>query len=1044
MAGEPSAAATISILYDLSTRAEVAGDFETYREPRPVNATPPIAIALNDYTCLGQAFASEERFNLLWVTVPSWNDQEGGFTLALWDSPRRLQLLASQVFRDIPDNSRVVLLLPQPVPAGRYYWEVSERTGKTRVGVYAHRLSEPSATPAYLDDQPEPSLRFVFGVQYSPYVGGGRRRSWTARTRPAERRQDVPHWIWYPETPIADNATRYFRQTFEVQGRIRRARVLVTGDDAFTLWLNGREVARGGQPILREVDVTAQLRPGRNVLAAEVFNAIAPAGLLLELRTDYADGRVVRLFSDRSWRCHREPLPGWQSVDFDHSGWAQAVEQGDVYAGPWYGTGNLARYYPHAGMQEALRALQGEPPARAQVRVERGAPRLFLNGKEVFPLLAWSNDLIEFAPDFAWAGIELLHPHFNLADGWREDGTLDWSGFTHLLSHLLRAQPRAYFLIRLGLFAPGWWKARYPQELAQYALPLDHRQGEFGGVRHPSVASERWRRDTERVLRQFLRFVERSPWRSRVLGYQLAYGVYGEWHAFGARYLPDLSPPMQRACGVVPDAAARLHASLGLLRDPAREREVIRFYERFHEVHADALLHFARVVKEETRGRALCGAFYTYLLENLWIQEGGHLAPQKVLASPFIDFVACPYAYQGDAYDGTGRWLGRSRGVGGDGGYRVLLESIRRHGKLYFAEIDPATCLETEPQHVGNGGVGSESLRGSRLILRRDLAQMTVQGNAGWLFDIGPGWYAEREFLQEVRDFVQLGRARARWNLQTVAQTAAVYQPESFFITAHWKSAPGDGEVDLFGDYFLNRQCRALHRLGAPVDFLYLADLQEEDARRYRFLLMVNCFTLTEKQVERLRRLFAGSGTTVVWCYAPGFLSPDGVSPQRMSRLTGFALRPLEGAGRMTIEAQGKPFGIPGEHHPRFTVEDPDAEVLGRWTDGSGVAFARKRVDGYTSVYVGVLPLPTEILRPLAAEAGVALWSSFPDIVYACADAAALTATCDGEREVRLPQPMRLWKGDGAPQRTYRFHLREGETVVFVRKAPSLHDTKSL
>ncbi|MEJ5252324.1 MAG: hypothetical protein HPY54_04730 [Chthonomonadetes bacterium] len=994
----------------------------------------PVAIALNDHAYLGQAFAAEERFNLLWVSVPSWSDNEGGFTLTLWDSHQRRRRLGAQTFTDIRDNSRVALILPEPVPPGSYYWEISQRTGSTRVGLYAHRLANDSSQPAYLGDQPDARLRFVFGVQYSPYVGRGRRRSWTSRTRQtADARGNLPQWIWYPETPIADNAARFFRKTFDLQKRVRRARVVVTGDDAFTLWLNGREVAKGGQPMLREVDVTRLLRQGRNVLAASVFNAIAPAGLLLELRIEYADGRRETVRSDTSWRCAIQAPPGWQNVGYDDARWARAVEQGDVFSGPWYGTGNIAQYFPYARMQKALEPLEREPAARAEVRVERGAPRLFLNGREVFPLLAWSNDLIEFAPDFTYAGIELFHPHYNLADGWREDGKHDWSGFTNLLLHLLSINPKAYFLIRLGLFVPEWWKTKHPQELIGYALPPDERQGEFGGVRHPSFASEVWQRDTTAVLRQFLRFVERSPLRSRVIGYQIANGIYGEWHYFGARYLPDTSTPMQRACGGVPGVDARLHASFGLFRDPVKEAEVIRYYRRFHEVCADTILHFARVVKQETRGRVLCGAFYTYLIENLWIQEGGHLAPQKVLTSPYIDFVACPYAYQGDVTDGAGNWLGRSRGLAGDGGYRVLLESIKRHGKLYFAEIDPSTCLETQPENMGNGGVGNESLRGSRLILRRDLAQMTAQGNAGWLFDIGPGWYAEREFLEEIRAFVQLGRERVRWNLQSPAQVAAVFQPESFFATAHWKSAPGEGEYDLFGDYFLNRQSRAIHRLGAPVDFLDLADLQKGDTQSYRLLLMVNCFALGDEQVERLRALLAGSGVTVVWFYAPGFVCPEELSVERMSRLTGFSLRLLPEPGRMLVEAGGRTFGLPGTHRPRFVVEDASAEELGRWQDGSGVAMARKQMEGYTSVYVGTAPVPAEILRAIAQEAKVHMWSNQPDIVYACADAVSITAATDGEREIYLPKPMRRWQSQSGGQSSFfRLRMREGETVVFI------------
>ncbi len=994
---------------------------------------PLEAFSLNEHGRLGQAFETDERFNLLWVSVPSWSDDEGGFTLTLWDSPQRKRRLAWQAFTDIRDNSRVTLTLSAPLPPGVYYWEAAERTGQTRVGLYAQRLEEESAEPAYFDGKPDRRVRFLFGVQYSPYVGTTKRQAWTARSgRMPIRRDDVPHWIWYPETPIADNATRYFRRTFEVRGRVRAARMLTTGDDAFTLWLNGREVTRGGQPILRDEKVTSLLRPGRNVLAASVLNAVAPAGLLMELRIEYADGRTVRLFSDSSWRCSRDEAPGWQELAFDDSRWAKAVEIGDVFAGPWYGTGNLAEYYPNPGLQEVLEGLRREPPVRAEVRVERGAPRLYLNGREVFPLLAWSNDLAEFARDFTFAGIDLLHPHYSLEAGWRADGSYDWSGFVSALSLLLSLNPRAYFLVRLGLFAPAWWRSKHPDELIGYAVPGESTPPEFGPVQQPSFASEAWRRDTERALRSFLRFVEASPLRSRVIGYQIANGIYGEWHYFGARHLPDTSQPMQRACGTVPDVKARLNSTLGLFRDPAKEAEVIRYYARFHEVCADTILYFARIVKQETRGRALCGAFYTYLLQNLWIQEGGHLAPQRLLNSPYIDFVACPYTYQGDAHDGAGNWLGRSRGLAGDGGYRVLLESIKRHGKLYFAEIDPATCLETQPEQMGNGGPGSETLRGSRLILRRDLAHMMAEGNAGWLFDIGPGWYAEREFLEEIRAFVRLGRERLRWNLASPAQVCAVFQPQSFFVTAHWRSAPGYGEYDLFNDYFLNRQCRAIHRLGAPVDFLDLADLRAEDVRRYRLFLIMNGFYLTDEQVERLRRLFAGSGATVVWVYAPALVAPEGASVERVSRLTGIQLTMLTDTAPLRVRWDAMQFGLPGAHAPRFAVDDPLAEALGYWVDGAGVALARKQVDGYTSAYAGTAPIPDSLLRRLAAEAGADVWSSAPDIVYACADCVSVTATTAGEREVRLPRPMRIWGGSSTRRQVHRLSLAQGDTVVFV------------
>lgn len=1001
------------------------------------------AFPLNDYHRLGQVFTASEPFNILWVSAPSWNDNEGGFTLSLWDSPARRRLWGRKAFRDIPDNARVTLYLLPARPPGRYYWEIHDRTGETRIGLYGEVLPAETEECAYFDGEPNQRVRFVFGLRHSPYVGSGRRHSWTYRQRLARGEPEtVPHWIWFPEPLVAAQVKRWFRRTFDLPTAPQQARLLVTGDDAYTLFLNGQEVSRGGQPVIREHEVTDLLRVGRNVLAAEVFNAIAPAGLLVELRLTLPTGEPLVLRSDISWKSSDRRVEGWEGLDFDDSDWKPAVDVGDVYAGPWYGTGNIAEYFPLPVPRELLARLRSEPPARAEVRSRRGAPRLFVNGQEVFPLFVWSNDLLEFAPDFAAFGLHQFHPFYNLAQGWRGPNEYDWSGFEALLTRLVHLDPKARFLVRLGLFAPGWWVEAHPAELIRCADGTGLINDRFGGTKRISLASEVWRRDTTAALRSFLRFVEHSPLRSRVLGYQIANGIYGEWHYFGARYVPDVSEPMRRACGgYTPTLEERLRTAFGLFRDPAQERAVIEYYRRFHALGAETLLHFARVVKEETSRRVLCGAFYAYLLENLWIQEGGHLAPLKVLNSPDIDFLACPYSYQGDAYDAAGNWLGRGRGVGGDGGYRVLVESAKRHGKLYFAEMDPSTGLEFQPERMGFGGPGGDTMEGSRRILQRDLAQLMAQGTAGWLFDIGPGWYADETFLRDFRRFNELGQRRAQWDLSSVAEVAAVYDVESFFATAHWKAVPGEGEYDLFGHWFLRCQSRSLHRLGAPVDFLYHDDLTPEVARQYRLILVVNCFALTEAEKEALQAATSGSGATVVWFYAPGLVAPEGLAPQRVAELTGLRLELVREPGEMLIKAeddrQGKlaplpPFGLPGKHWPRFVVIDPEAKVWGVWADNGQPALAVKEENGWTSVYVGTAPLPVEWLRFLARSAGVHLYSDRPDVVYAARDCVALIASEEGERTVHLPRPLILWNADGPPQREYHLTLERGEVRLFV------------
>lgn len=131
--------------------------------PRLTSASAKVvAIPLNDYTRLGQRFTAALAFDALEVTVPSWLDAEGGLTLTLWDWPQRKKAFARQAFTNIRDNAWVQLRLAKPLPAGTYYWEVSDRTGQTRVGLWADRLAIETDDCIYLDGKPDRKKRFRF------------------------------------------------------------------------------------------------------------------------------------------------------------------------------------------------------------------------------------------------------------------------------------------------------------------------------------------------------------------------------------------------------------------------------------------------------------------------------------------------------------------------------------------------------------------------------------------------------------------------------------------------------------------------------------------------------------------------------------------------------------------------------------------------------------------------------------------------------------------------------------------------------------------
>jgi putative heme-binding domain-containing protein len=134
------------------------------------------------------------------------------------------------------------------------------------------------------------------------------------------RRGPVPSWIWG-----ADINRRYFLRK-EFAGGATAARLRATCDNRMTITLNGREVVRSDtwqQPV--EVDVHKFLKPGTNVLVAEVVNEGGPAGFVLKLALT-AKGQTRYVVSDETWQAAEKP---------DAERWVAVHKIAKLGDGPW-------------------------------------------------------------------------------------------------------------------------------------------------------------------------------------------------------------------------------------------------------------------------------------------------------------------------------------------------------------------------------------------------------------------------------------------------------------------------------------------------------------------------------------------------------------------------------------------------------------------------------------------------------------------------------------------------------------------------------------
>lgn len=117
------------------------------------------------------------------------------------------------------------------------------------------------------------------------------------------------HWIWGASAadgripPAGEVVT--LRKTFSLPGQVDRGGAVITCDNQFLLYVNGREVSRGDnwtEP--QAVALHTVLKKGENQIVVVATNAGSepnPAGLYFEARLHLADGSTQAVASDASW-----------------------------------------------------------------------------------------------------------------------------------------------------------------------------------------------------------------------------------------------------------------------------------------------------------------------------------------------------------------------------------------------------------------------------------------------------------------------------------------------------------------------------------------------------------------------------------------------------------------------------------------------------------------------------------------------------------------------------------------------------------------------
>jgi hypothetical protein len=122
--------------------------------------------------------------------------------------------------------------------------------------------------------------------------------------------------------------------------------------------------------------------------------------------------------------------------------------------------------------------------------------------------------------------------------------------------------------------------------------------------------------------------------------------------------------------------------------------------------------------------------------------------------------------------------------------------------------------------------------------------------------------------------------------------------------------------------------------------------------------------------------------------------------------------------------------------YPCFYGDDPESQVLARFTADERPALIARDFDHWRSIHACFKAVRADIIRAIAKNSGCHVYSDSDDILYANRHFVTLHASTDGEKVIRLPMesdPYEIYeeKYYGKGIKEIRFKLERGETKTF-------------
>jgi len=576
-------------------------------------------------------------------------------------------------------------------------------------------------------------------------------------------------------------------------------------------------------------------------------------------------------------------------------------------------------------------------PSGAEIRMHKGRPMVFVDGKpEPLPgynPISWVRTWHEKqAPRFYphRMGVYLLslpkmHTDLGGSQFWAGDDVsnkplftepeVKMQGFTSLdqpAEQIIKGDPGAKFIIRLGPREPRSWRKLHPQE---YFIT-----DEGSTASAPSWASDLYWDTASRTATAIVQYCERRPWADRIIGYANFHRDEGTHPALIENWLYDHNPLMiqrwraflekkYKKIDKLNEAHRRTYKSFKTVEMPrdklrgrtpevaghlywqhAKDNQVLRdylmlqkelFHLRFRQTAAamragtDRKRIFIHDSLKQTMLGWNCGDFFTYTwsrqLANPEMMAGsGSIGVSELFDAPGFDGIITPHDYQ-------------ARGVGGVYEPEGIVDSIVLRGKVFFCEMDTRTYTYSKgywrgapPPRYGN----TLDQREFDAVMWRNLATGLTRGFYNYWMDLYQDWFASEEIHKTIGRQVEVIKESVDWEHETVPGIAMILDDTSVLET--------NGSSQYLHDAVFWAEKMGIARCGVPHRIYLFEDLALENFPEHRVFYFPNLFKVNDARLKILKEKVFRDGHVVVWGPGSGISDGTTIDAKHAERLTGF------------------------------------------------------------------------------------------------------------------------------------------------------------